>query len=202
MKKIYFSILIIIVSLHFILTKEQAKYVNDEFVLETKISINIPNTRYVKVNEMINKKINKIKKDFEKNITNNNFTLAIDCKEYKYYNYISYAFFIETYLGGAHPSHDLFTIVYDTENNKIIDINTLITYNSKTLKVFSAYSRANLIYNSKIDMHMLLEGTTAKIDNFTNFVFDKNIILFFKEYQIAPYSSGIITLDVPYYMIK
>ena len=202
MKKIYFSILIIIVSLHFILTKEQAKYVNDEFVLETKISINIPNTRYVKINEMINKKINKIKKDFEKNITNNNFTLAIDCKEYKYYNYISYAFFIETYLGGAHPSHDLFTIVYDTENNKIIDINTLITYNSKTLKVFSAYSRANLIYNSKIDMHMLLEGTTAKIDNFTNFVFDKNIILFFKEYQIAPYSSGIITLDVPYYMIK
>lgn len=202
MKKIYFSILIIIVSFHFILTKEQAKYVNDEFVLETKISINIPNTRYVEVNEMINKKITKIKKDFEKNITNNNFTFVIDYKEYKYYNYISYAFFIETYLGGAHPSHDLFTIVYDTEDNKIIDINTLITYNSKTLKVFSAYSRANLIYNSKIDIHMLLEGTTAKIDNFTNFVFDKNIILFFKEYQIAPYSSGIITLDVPYYMIK
>lgn len=202
MKKIYFSILIIIVSFLFVLTKEQTKHVNNEVVLETKISINIPNARYVKVNEMINKKITKIKKDFKNNITSNNFALDIDYKEYKYYNYISYAFFIETYLGGAHPSHDLFTIVYDTENNKIIDINTLITYNSKTLKVFSDYSRANLIYNPKIDIHMLLEGTTAKIENFANFVFDKNIILFFKEYQIAPYSSGMITLDVPYYMIK
>ena len=205
MKILYLLIPIFIILLFLTLEiKIESVSMNKDYIPE--ISINIPNTKYSKLNNLVQKKIDEIKNVFKEEVQNNYLSdayLNVDYQEYTSYNFLSYAFFIESYMGGAHPTHDVFTIVFNRETNNIIDITTLIKYNSKTLNVFSNYSRFNLMYDNKVeDINMLLEGTIPIINNFKNFVFSDNIIIFFEEYQIAPYSSGIISLDIPYYMIK
>jgi len=205
MKILYLLIPIFIILLFLILeTKIESVSMDKDYIPE--ISINIPNTKYSKLNNLVQNKIDEIKNIFKEEVQNNYLSdayLNVDYQEYTFYNFLSYAFFIESYMGGAHPTYDVFTVVFNRETNNIIDITTLIKYNSKTLNVFSNYSRFNLMYDNKVeDINMLLEGTIPIINNFKNFVFSDNIIIFFEEYQIAPYSSGIISLDIPYYMIK
>lgn len=204
MKILYLLIPIFIVLFLTLEIKIESVSVDKDYIPE--ISINIPNTKYSKLNNLVQNKIDEIKNVFKEEVQNNYLSdayLNVDYQEYTSYNFLSYAFFIESYVGGAHPAHDVFTIVFNQETNNIIDITTLIKYNSKTLNVFSNYSRFNLMYDNKVvDINMLLEGTIPIINNFKNFVFSDNIIIFFEEYQIAPYSSGIISLDIPYYMIK
>ena len=50
---------------------------------------------------------------------------------------------------------------------------------------------------------MLLEGTSPKEENFKNFAFSKDgLILFFEQYQVAPYSEGSFRVVIPYDKIK
>ena len=82
-------------------------------------------------------------------------------------------------------------------NDKFIDS----VYN---LDKISKYARSNLIKDKRIvNTGMLFEGTKPTNDNFKNFVFTENGYLFyFKRYQIAPYSSGDISLVIPYKIEK
>ena len=198
--------LILILTLMFVTTVSINKtYSVIKEVSEYKVSVKVPNSKYQKLSSLIDYKINKVVKDFKKIASEENiyhtYTLYIDYKEYKYEDYLSYAFFIETYTGGAHPTHDILTFVFDTRNDKFITANDI--FNDENLKKISKYSREKLLKDSRIvDTSMLLEGTKPNIDNFKNFVFSNNLIIIFNEYQIAPYSSGIISLDIPYSIIK
>ena len=49
-------------------------------------------------------KIDKIKSELKEKTINNNYELNINYQKYTYYNFISYAFFIETYTGGHIPN--------------------------------------------------------------------------------------------------
>lgn len=166
-----------------------------------KININYPITDYKKLNLLIDEKINYYQKLFFKEIKNitfwNEYTLFINYDGYNYNNIISYVFFIEYFTGGAHPNHDIFTVNYDLMNDKFIDS----VYN---LDNISKYARSNLIKDKRIvNTDMLFEGTKPTNDNFKNFVFTENGYLFyFKRYQIAPYSSGDISLVIPYKIEK
>ena len=160
-----------------------------------------PITYYKKLNLLIDQKINYYQKLFFKEIKNitfwNEYTLFINYDGYNYNNIISYVFFIEYFTGGAHPNHDIFTVNYDLMNDKFIDS----VYN---LDKISKYARSNLIKDKRIvNTGMLFEGTKPTNDNFKNFVFTENGYLFyFKRYQIAPYSSGDISLVIPYKIEK
>ena len=45
----------------------------------------------------------------------------------------------------------------------------------------------------------MMEGTKGKKENYQNFIFTENgIIFYFSPYQIAPYSTGILTSRVDY----
>ena len=103
-------------------------------------------------------------------------------------------------MGGAHPSHRIYTVVYNKDTNKIIAIDDLIKENTNTLEIFKEESRNILKNNKRIRIaSMLYEGTTSKKENFNNFVFSEyGIILFFPQYQVAPYSEGEFNILIPY----
>ena len=121
----------------------------------------------------------------------------LDTMRYVYNDILSYVFFVEYFVGGAHPNHFIFTINYDKNNN------SFITY-MNNLNVLSDYSRRELIKDPRIvNTGMLLDGTRPIKDNFKNFVFtDKGYIFYFERYKIAPYSSGDTSLLVPYSILK
>ena len=190
---IFFPIIILFI---YINTKANEK-------LNYKIDISYPSTNYKKLNNEINKKINYYQKLFLNEIKNSNIkiynyhTLLINYNSYIYNDILSYVFFIEYFIEGAHPNHFIFTINYNKSNNNFItEINDL--------NILSNYSRKELIKDPRIiNTGMLLEGTKPIKDNFKNFVFtDKGYIVYFERYSIAPYSSGDISLLIPYNILK
>lgn len=132
------------------------------------------------------------------------YTLDINYDKYVYKNYISYVFYIETYLGGAHPDHLMTTINYDTNRNMFITINDLIKNNDDILEKMSVITREKLLISNKFSgnsyvIDMFKDGTSPRTNNYKNFVLtDKGIKIFFNYYQIAPYYLGISEVTIPY----
>lgn len=132
----------------------------------------------------------------------NNFYLNIYYKEYDSDRFMSYIFFSEYFLGGAHPTHEIFTINYDKKNNKIINIDDIIK-NEEVLKTISSesykyFSKQKAFNNSDIK-GMLKAGTKPIKDNFKYFVLTNDgIIFFFERYQIAPYYYGELEFFITY----
>lgn len=174
-----------------------------------KEEINIPTTYYKRLQKKINKEIGKYQKSFKYNLKDNDiqsdiqYTLNINYNENAYRDIISYVFYIETYLGGAHPSHDLWTVNYNTRNDEFITIDTLIEKNPGILKMLSDYTRKELVNDPRITVtSMLYEGTKSIKENFQYFNYaNTGLIIYFPRYQIAPYASGDIEVLVPYELL-
>lgn len=171
-----------------------------------ELKIDVPTTSYAKLNDYINNKVNFYVSMFEDSFNtqsdemSNFYSLIIYYKEYVYEDFLSYVFWVESFVGGVHPDHDIWTTVYDKNNDMIIDINYLVKLDEGILEKFSLFSRDSLVYNKKIvDTAMMMEGTLPRLENFSRFVFTKDgVLLYFPRYQVAPYSSGEFTVSIPY----
>ncbi len=119
---------------------------------------------------------------------------------YETENYESVFLIIETYVGGAHPCHDIKTWVIPKEGSSFLTLDDLINKNDNFLKDVSQSIRGDLLLSPKItNATWLMEGTRPLKENYENFVLEENKIIFiFKEYQIAPYASGIIKASYDY----
>ena len=193
-KKILLIFIFILLITIFSLTSIKAKQ-------NYEISNDFKDTEYKILNKEINENLNKFIGEFKNSIYDNlNYYLNITHETSEYKNYLSYVFFIEYYTGGAHPNHKIWTVIYDKNNNTIVDINTLIEKNPNILNKVSRIIRNRLLYNKNIvDTNMMLEGTKPIKENFSNFAFSKDgIIIFFEYYQVAPYSSGEFKVIIPY----
>lgn len=133
------------------------------------------------------------------------YTLDMYYEKYQEKDDITYVFFTSFYLGGAHPNNTIKTITYNKKEDKIITIDTLIEEYPNLLEILSEESRNILkkypnFKNLNQSMNeMLLEGTKTDRNNFRNFAFSKDgLIIFFEQYQIAPYSEGSFRITVPY----
>lgn len=206
MKKYVFFLLIVIFAFIFLNHKNTKRDSLEKKKRENKIDLVYPSTDYKKLNTEINKYIDSKINDFENqlnDITRTDYYLSgkYIVENYKYY--ISYAIFTESFIGGAHPIHELFTINYDTENNEIITISTLIKYNNKILDILSKetyniLSRNKLFKRDEI-LEILKEGTKPTENNFKNFLFTKDgLVIYFERYQIAPYYYGDYHVTIPY----
>lgn len=173
---------------------------------KSEISVQIPVTPYQKLNSSIYSYLEATILNFKKSIKDYsvqpdfNYTLFIDYEEYFYEDIISIVFFIETYLGGAHPNHEIMTFSYDTVKREFIDIETLEKKDPMILTKLSSFSRKALHQNPKIVSYsMMMEGTKPLKENFSKFAFtNEGLLLYFERYQVAPYSSGDISIIVPY----
>lgn len=224
MKKIIIliSLIIIITLIIMYLNKNTIKYIKvattnenkiNEVNNETKIKIYFPNTNYKVLNKEIKKVIYNNLSEFKTSLKEQNnlpyqyYTLFITYDEYMYQEYISIVFYIETFMGGAHPSHDIKTINYNIDKNKIITIEDIYEKNKNILNKFSIYSREKLLKEEKYSDNniksMLLEGTKPTLDNFKNFSYTEDgFKIYFNYYQIAPYYYGSSVIAVPYNYIN
>lgn len=106
----------------------------------------------------------------------------------------------EGYTGGAHPFHAIFTFNYDVKNHKELSLTDFVT-----LQEASDTSRRDLLdqFTKKGDAGVFKtftrDGTDpTKPENFQNFTFlDKSIIIYFPEYQVAPYVYGEMSVSIP-----
>ena len=125
----------------------------------------------------INTKISKYVSNFEKIVYNKEtpytqyYTLNILYDKYSHQNYISYVFNVEIDTGRVHPDHDIWTIVYDLNNNNIVEIDDLITDNKAFLKKVSEYTRKKQLKNPLFNTQMLMYGTETIKSNFSRYVF-------------------------------
>ncbi len=192
----------------------------DDYVVQNKkedteeynIEIYYPLSKYDKLNNSVNKYIeqylNVLNEEVEEKKKNNvnqdiQYMLDINFNYYTYLNYISFVFYATVFNGGAHPNTYIHTIVYDKNNDNIIDIDTLIKKDKNVLDNMSKISYDELYDNERIKgmgtYEMLEYGTKATKENFENFVLTADgVMIFFEKYQVAPYVSGEFTVTIPY----
>lgn len=171
------------------------------------IKVYYPFTAYNDLNKILAKKMQEYVDEFlkirEKMVDDTKFySLDISYDTYSYQDKVSYVFHITSNTGGAHPDTTMWTIVYDKKENQVITLESLIKKYPDLLKTLSIKSREQLKLENKDlsnNLSMLMDGTSEKIENFSNFAYSKQgLVLFFPRYQIAPYYLGEFHVVLPY----
>jgi len=110
--------------------------------------------------------------------------------------------------GGAHSSHTIITITFDTVTDTIIALSDLFDANSNYLERLSLLSEQAL-FEKYPDLSFAFtnptyrKGFAPNEENFTHWALtDRSLIIFFPEYQVAPYAAGILEIEIPYLAVK
>lgn len=101
----------------------------------------------------------------------------------------SIEFTSETDSGGAHPNHNTKTLNYDLRSGKPIGLADLFKPEADYLEKFSAISLAKI--KADLGDGIFEEGIKPVPKNYQNWVIQKDgLLIYFDEYQAAPYTSG------------
>lgn len=153
-------------------------------------------------------------KDFKNELANNSY----DNKDFKYELSIDY----ETYRGPdnivsisfdimesssylAHPDIKIETRVYDLSNDKEVELDNIM--NGEYLKYISQlsenYFSKSEIYGDNIDSSIFEEGIYPSKDNYSNFLFKEDKIVFiFEKYQLFSGNFGMPSIEIDYLDLK
>lgn len=120
--------------------------------------------------------------------------------------YISFVMRYGGYTGGAHGYEEVRTFNYDIAARREMTLRDLFPNDPNYLTTIAEFSRVKLrdrlIESGGTELAdassgMLEEGTQPTEENFKNFVFtDNQIIFFFGQYQVAPYAAGEQTVTM------
>jgi len=172
----------------------QSFYVKYEYPMTGDIQID----NEIKMN--IDNRLNNFYSEIELGIPNEqeySLEITYDKKEYK--EYVTYILYTTVYLGGAHPNTTIETFTY--KNGKRIEIMDVIS--KEELSKISNYVKKELLSHPGSVSDMIEEGTVSDYPNYRNFYYnDRGLVFIFEQYQVAPYSSGIIEVIVPYSILN
>lgn len=181
------------------INKEEDKYV---------IKAYMPITSINELDEKINCIYEDIIEGFVKQVESLNlledgkkFSLSINFNNYEYEECYSFLISYTCDFGGAHPDSNIKTINYNKKDKSFVNIDSLVANNKNIINVFSKYSYEKLSKDAELseDNNMLKNGTSAKKENFENFVFAKEgILLFFPNYSVSSYYLGDFEVLIPY----
>ncbi len=193
-----------------VLTDTVVLTTSDDFYHPYEVQISYPITSYEELNAYIENRVKEYLDSFLQSIKgemvqlDQTYTFSIQYESYLYRQFLSYVFTVSQYTGGAHPNQFIWTVVFDTLQGHIISLSDLEAVYPNLLAFFSKYTRQVLNSNPAIvNFSMMMEGTKPTVSNFSRFVFSQQgLILFFEQYQVAPYSSGEFQVVVPYSELK
>ena len=118
---------------------------------------------------------------------------------------------IEWYMrGAAHPYHSIAVYVYDYQQKKLVTATDFFKKDSNYLSLLSKLSQEDLLTQSKIgdmgfmyDKEMVETGTSPTKENFSKLLPMKDgLVIYFDEYQVAPYAAGPQQVVIPYAKLK
>lgn len=113
---------------------------------------------------------------------------------------VSYIFTIYQDMLGAHGNTVFHTFTFDTRTGALLSLSDLFVPGSSYLATLSSTSRAALptIIGEGADTNMIANGTMPEEKYFQNFFFDnKDFVVLFDPYAVAPYAAGPQTLRIP-----
>lgn len=113
---------------------------------------------------------------------------------------VSYIYTVYLDTGGAHGNTFFHTFTFDTKTGNALALADIFAPGADYLGSLSGIARAKLpaILQEHMDAQMLDNGTTPDAKNFENFFLDNaTLSILFSPYQVAPYSSGPQTLQIP-----
>jgi len=132
--------------------------------------------------------------DIDSAETTSPFTYSVECTVYKDESYISVLVETYTFIGGAHGSTELSSYTYDVRDGTYPTVEQLT---GKTDEELSTYCRENL-KQTLGDYLWVDQGTQPESKTFSVFTCrNGEIIIYFGQYEVAPYSEGIQTVVVP-----
>lgn len=156
----------------------------------------------LKMTEYINNfkskmKIKEVQKDADKCF------LKITFEDMETSKYLSFVFRIEENMQNIHPENYIYTVNYDKQQDKIVDIDELTKRYPNIVIDIAKYSYKELLNNEKIKEYgtysMLELGTKATKSNYNKFILDNNkIIIYFEQSQVAPYVLGEFIVEIPF----
>lgn len=127
----------------------------------------------------------------------NSVTADYDAFFVKPYNILGIRFIVSVYYyRAAHPNTYFFTLNYDLQNNKVLQLADLFKdnnylYHLQNLARDSLKKKMSANIEMSALKQMLKDGTEAKADNYQNWnLTDKGLLISFPPYQVAPYALG------------
>ena len=132
------------------------------------------------------------------------YDLSYDIKFYKNIASLHYILYVDS--GGAHSIRYDKVFYYDLINNKELFLEDLITHKEEFLKELSKLAESLLNNKQELlydDANMVKAGLTPTNKNFQLLILaEDNLQIVFPPYQVGPWSSGAITLKIPYLSIE
>ena len=126
--------------------------------------------------------------------------------------YLSFFVSSETYyVGMAHPMHSIDTFIFDKKTNRLVSPKELFVASSSYLQELSVLTRADFAIRNKvadadhviIDTTLANEGLAPREENFSKVLpIPDGLMIYFTEYQIAPYAAGPQQAVIPYSTLK
>ena len=125
--------------------------------------------------------------------------------------YIALFMSAEWYLrGAAHPMHTISTYVYDYDKKTFADVGSFFLPESNYLDVLSTLSKEDLVRQAnegdvgyEYNKEFVDEGTKPTKENFSHVLPLKDgLVIYFEEYQVAPYAAGPQEVVIPYSKLK
>lgn len=185
----------------------------------TNLSVVYPVVGQEKIDASIKQYIDDLMKDFQDSAYTegkvnwkNELSVKYDTKRFD--NYLSVRFRIYQFTGGAHGMDSLIVKNYNLQDGSEVKLTDLFKNDSNYLKRLSELTvpqlagqmkNKKLISDFKKDkdlMQFIYDGAAAKEDNFANFYFvDNGLIFHFNRYAVAPYAHGEFEVKVPFIQV-
>lgn len=134
--------------------------------------------------------------------------LYIDYKISSYKKrFLSVRIYVYQFTGGAHGSQTLISKNYDLKTSKEITYNDIFSQDYDYLQAFWRNTEPQLTHlfkgRGQYDAAWLREGSAPKSANYHDYYFsDKGVMIYFGQYQVAPYSEGTFEVPVPWNKIN
>lgn len=114
-------------------------------------------------------------------------------------DFISISFGESTYLGGAHPNFQSYSLNYNLKNGKTFELKDMFKKNAGYLKTISAFSIMKISEKQGEKTEWIETGAAAKDKNFDSWTISQNGLKFlFDPYQVGPYAAGSFEVMMPY----